>query len=136
MSNPDDPNKPSADLPPGVQDDESIPTLTEILQAPALADTPVPASLSDADLDALAQRLRDNLTAGIGRQADAIFGAQLRATLRVMLERSAEQMANDLYTALSQQTRDLVARAVADEIARLRQELTKRQDRPDSSPDS
>ena len=136
MSNPDDPNKPSAELPPGVQDDESIPTLTEILQAPALADTPVPASLSDADLDALAQRLRDNLTAGIGRQADAIFGAQLRATLRVMLERSAEQMANDLYTALSQQTRDLVARAVADEIARLRQELTKRQDRPDSSPDS
>jgi hypothetical protein len=136
MSNPDDPNKPSADLPPGVQDDESIPTLTEILQAPALADTPVPASLSDADLDALAQRLRDNLTAGIGRQADAIFGAQLRATLRVMLERSAEQMANDLYTALSQQTRDLVARAVADEIARLRQELTQRQDRPDSSPDS
>ena len=136
MSNPDDPNKPSADLPPGVQDDESIPTLTEILQAPALADTPVPASLSDADLDALAQSLRDNLTAGIGRQADAIFGAQLRATLRVMLERSAEQMANDLYTALSQQTRDLVARAVADEIARLRQELTKRQDRPDSSPDS
>ena len=136
MSNPDDPNKPSADLPPGVQDDESIPTLTEILQAPALADTPVPASLSDADLDALAQSLRDNLTAGIGRQADAIFGAQLRATLRVMLERSAEQMANDLYTALSQQTRDLVARAVADEIARLRQELTKRQDRPDSNPDS
>jgi hypothetical protein len=136
MSNPDDPNKPSAELPPGVQDDESIPTLTEILQAPVLADTPVPASLSDADLDALAQRLRDNLTAGIGRQADAIFGAQLRATLRVMLERSAEQMANDLYTALSQQTRDLVARAVADEIARLRKELTQRQDRPDSSLDS
>jgi len=136
MSNPDDPNKPPADLAPGVQDDEFIPTLTEILQAPVLADTPVPASLSDADLDALAQRLRDNLTAGIGRQADAIFGAQLRATLRVMLERSAEQMANELYTALSQQTRDLVARAVADEIARLRKELTQRQDRPDSSPDS
>jgi hypothetical protein len=136
MSNPDDPNKPSAGLPPGVLDDESIPTLTEIMQAPVFTDTPLPASMSDADLDALAQRLRDNLTAGLSRQADAMFGAQLRATLRVMLERSAEQMANELYTALSQQTRDLVARAVAEEIARLRKELATRQDRPGSPADS
>ncbi|MEK9721426.1 MAG: hypothetical protein VW339_04080 [Quisquiliibacterium sp.] len=129
MSNPNDPNQPPTSLPEGVRDDDSIPTLTDIVQGAELGDAPMPTALSEADLDALAQRVRDNLTAGLSRQADAMFGAQLRATLRVMLERSAEQMANELYTALSQQTRELIARAVADEIARLRKELSARGER-------
>ena len=106
--------------------DEAIPTLTELVQVPSYSEPELPATLSDVDWAALAQRIQDNVLGRLMRRSELLFGAQLRATLKSVLDRTAEQMSAELQVTLSQLTRDLVARAVAEEITRVHDEIARR----------
>lgn len=125
MSTPRDPNggDPSEDL----DADDAIPTLSEIVHLPRYSQPELPSSLADVDWAALTQRIQDNVLGRLMRRSELLFGAQLRATLKSVLDRTAEQMSAELQVTLSQLTRDLVARAVAEEITRVHDEIARRE---------
>ncbi len=106
--------------------DGSIPMLTEIIRLADDVDEPLPASLEHVDWAALAQRVRDDVLGRLMRNSDAMLAPELRATLATVLERTLQQLGDELQGTLSQLVRDLVARAVADEITRLHDEIESR----------
>ena len=125
MSIPRDPtgNDPSKDT----DADDAVPTLTEIVHVPRYGAPDLPPSLADVDWAALTQRIQDNVLGRLMRRSELLFGAQLRSTLKSVLDRTAEQMSAELQVTLSQLTRDLVARAVAEEITRVHDEIARRE---------
>jgi len=125
MTDPSDPSR--HDPGPSLDADEAIPTLTEIVNLPRYGEPELPAALSDVDWSALAQHIQDNVLGRLMRRSELLFGAQLRATLKSVLDRTAEQMSAELQVTLSQLTRDLVARAVAEEITRVHDEIARRE---------
>jgi len=125
MSHPSDPSHPGKDS--ALDADEAIPTLTEIVNLPRYSEPELPATLADVDWAALAQHIQDNVLGRLMRRSELLFGAQLRATLKSVLDRTAEQMSAELQVTLSQLTRDLVARAVAEEITRVHDEIARRE---------
>ena len=127
------PRDPTGSAPPESLDaDEAIPTLSEIVHLPRYSPPELPLSLSDVDWAALTQRIQDNVLGRLMRRSELLFGAQLRATLKSVLDRTAEQMSAELQVTLSQLTRDLVARAVAEEITRVHDEIARREQGEDA----
>jgi hypothetical protein len=125
MSTPHNPT--GSDASQGVDADEAIPTLSEIVHLPRYSPPELPPTLSDVDWAALTQRIQDNVLGRLMRRSELLFGAQLRATLKSVLDRTAEQMSAELQVTLSQLTRDLVARAVAEEITKVHDEIARRE---------
>ena len=129
------PSEPSGSDPGStLESDDAIPTLTDIVQVPGYGEPDLPPTLSDVDWAALAQRIQDNVLGRLMRRSELLFGAQLRATLKSVLDRTAEQMSAELQVTLSQLTRDLVARAVAEEITRVHDEIARRDAPPREDP--
>ena len=124
MSTPTEPPAPGQSA--SLDADEAIPTLTEIVQLPRYDQPELPPTLADVDWAALAQQIQDNVLGRLMRRSELMFGAQLRATLKSVLDRTAEQLSAELQVTLSQLTRDLVARAVAEEITRVHAEISRR----------
>ena len=72
------PSEPSGGDPASaLESDEAIPTLTEIVQVPTYSEPDLPATLSDVDWAALAQRIQDNVLGRLMRRSELLFGAQL-----------------------------------------------------------
>ena len=123
-----DPRNPTGSDPSqGVDADDAVPTLNEIVHLPRYSPPDLPATLSDVDWAALTQRIQDNVLGRLMRRSELLFGAQLRATLKSVLDRTAEQMSAELQVTLSQLTRDLVARAVAEEITKVHDQISRRE---------
>lgn len=115
MTTPSDPRNGAS------SEDASIPTLTDIVEPSASATAqPVETTSADLDWNGLTERVQASLLAGLAHQTEALYDAQLRATLKIIFDRTAEEMAAELKIALTQLTRETVARAVREEIARLR----------------
>lgn len=106
--------------------DHAIPTLTEVVHLPRYSEPELPATLSEVDWASLAQTIQDNVLGRLMRRSEPLFGAQLRATLKSVLDRTAEQMSAELQVTLSQLTRDLVANAVAEELTRVHAQISGR----------
>jgi hypothetical protein len=106
--------------------DEPIPMLTEVVQVPRYDSEDLPQSLGEVDWGDLAQRVRENVLERLLRRSDALLDAQLQDTLVPVLERAAETVAHELHDALNRMIRDIVARAVTEELTRLHAEIAKR----------
>ena len=126
-----DPTPRSDALPAGTRSsapapDEAIPMLTEIVQVPRYAAEELPGSLEAVDWAELAERVRENVTERLTRRSQALLDAQLRESLQTVVDRAAESLAAELRASLSQMVRDIVARAVTEEITRVHAEIARR----------
>lgn len=106
--------------------DEPIPMLTEVVQVPRYDSEDLPQTLADVDWGDLSQRVRENVLERLLRRSDALLDAQLQNTLTPVLERAAETVAHELHDALNRMIRDIVARAVTEELTRLHAEIARR----------
>lgn len=116
---------------------ERVPTLTEVVAwpqavAPASADAQLPlpaveAPPTEADMAAPARALRmadEQLVQGVlievQRQVELMLDYRLREVLTPLLTRAADGIVRDARAELASTLRDVVARAVAQELARHR----------------
>lgn len=128
-----EPTAPNAPVPAGIRTDkariagdEPIPMLTEVVQVPRYDTEDLPQSFADVDWGDLSQRVRENVLERLLRRSDALLDAQLQNTLTPVLERAAETIAHELHDALNRMIRDIVARAVTEELTRLHAEIARR----------
>ncbi len=77
------------------------------------------AGLSQADWDALAERIERGVTARMLAQAGPMLENSLQTLVAPLIEQAAVQIAHDLHDVFSHLVQDLVARAVAEELALL-----------------
>ena len=103
-----------------------IPMLTEVVQVPRYDTEDLPQTLAEVDWGDLGQRVRENVLERLLRRSDALLDAQLQNTLTPVLERAAETVVHELHDALNRMIRDIVARAVTEELTRLHAEIAKR----------
>jgi hypothetical protein len=120
MTPPLDP--PGPGVPPGA-DDDAIPLLTEVVEVPRYSAPDLPARLADVDWATLARQVQDNVMERLMRRSEALLEQSLRGTLDTVIGRATEQLQADLQGAISQLTREVVARAVAEELARVQAEI-------------
>ncbi|MCA3177304.1 MAG: hypothetical protein O9345_24355 [Burkholderiaceae bacterium] len=127
-SRPDEPVSPDAraPAPKAPTRDAAIPMLTEIVQVPRYVAQDLPKSLDDVDWAELAERVRENVTERLTRRSQALLDAQMRESLQAVVDRAAESLASELRASLSQMMRDIVARAVTEEITRVHAEIARR----------
>jgi hypothetical protein len=123
---PDAPATASAAAPGGAEPDEAIPMLTEIVQAPRYVSEELPRTLEEVDWSGLTERVRENVTERLARRSEALLDAALRDSLQTVVDRAAESLAADLRDSVMQAVRDLVARAVNEEITRVHAEIARR----------
>jgi hypothetical protein len=86
--------------------------------------SPQPATASPQPADArtlaeLAARIEHGVTSRMLEQAGPMLEASLQSMVAPLIEQAAVQIAQDLHDAFSHLVRDLVARAVAEELALL-----------------
>lgn len=113
-----------------------VPTLTEVIEVDALAGsgaaspaTAMPASAPAAgpsqpipldSLPLLEGQLAQRVLNDVQRQIDGMLEFRLREALAPVLARHSEAIVRDLKDELSRTMRDVVARSVAQEVAKLR----------------
>lgn len=103
--------------------DESFPMLTEVMQVPRYSSSELPDNLTEVDWAQLALRVRENVLERLMRRSELLLDAQMKDTLTTITERAAESLAVELHDSLSQLIRDIVARAVNEELTRLHTEI-------------
>ncbi|WKB52948.1 hypothetical protein [Eleftheria terrae] len=114
-----------------------VPTLTEVVQltppealdaplsGPTLAPPAMPAALEAAPVPAYMlpggeEQITQRVLVDLQRQVDMMLEYRLRETLTPALARMADQLIRDTRVELAATLRDVVARAVAQELARQR----------------
>jgi hypothetical protein len=113
-------------LPPG-----RVPTLTEVVAWPEYTGEPVAAQPTEADMaevpaptssgsDPSQERLVERVLAEIQRQLDLMLEYRLREVLTPLLARATDSIVREARGELASTLREVVARAVAQELARHR----------------
>lgn len=125
MPTPPDPRLTDAAL--GAERDDAIPMLTEVVELPGEAAPDLPESLGEVDWAALEQRVQDNVIDRLMHRSVDLLDDQLHATLNAVIGRAIDHLSAELHEALAQLTRDLVARAVAEELDRVHAEVARRE---------
>jgi molybdopterin converting factor small subunit len=105
--------------------DDAIPMLTEVVEVPRYDVSELPGTLTAVDWSQLALRVQENVLERMLNRSEALLDAQLRANLQAVIGRAAESLAADLGTTLEQLIRDLVARAVTEELTRVHDEVVR-----------
>ena len=103
--------------------DDAIPMLTEVVEVPRYDRAELPATLASVDWSQLALRVQENVLERLLNRSDALLEEQLRASLHAVIGRATESLAAELGTTLQQLIRDLVARAVTEELTRVHDEM-------------
>jgi hypothetical protein len=109
--------------------DAAIPMLTEVIDLAEPAQAPISATTPDTtaallappeppDWHAIEERVRDDVLERLARRMDAMFTERLDEAAAAALERATRQLATELRGTLAELARDLVTRAVAEEITR------------------
>ena len=99
----------------------SLPTLTEVVSVSsqdegAAASAPVPAAAAELSEEQLMQRV----LADVQRQIDLMLDHRLREALTPALARLTDALVRETRTELASTLRDIVSRAVAQELSRHR----------------
>jgi hypothetical protein len=105
----------------------AFPTLTEVMSVPRYSSAELPDTLTEVDWTQLALRVRENVLERLMRRSEVMLDAQLKSTLETITTRAAESLAAEMHDSLSQLVRDIVARAVNEELTRLQTEIQRRQ---------
>ncbi|MCO5101828.1 MAG: hypothetical protein M9885_13215 [Burkholderiaceae bacterium] len=108
----------SADVP-----HDTIPVLTEIVELPRYDAAELPRTLTDVDWAHLALRVQENVLERLLGRSQALIDDEMQAGLEAVLSRTTESLAAELRLTLGQLVRDLVARAVTDELTRVHDEI-------------
>lgn len=106
--------------------DDQVPMLTDVLRLPRYRDDELPAQLDDVNWSELAERIRSNVMERLMRRSTLLLDEQLSDRLNVVIERATENLAVELRSALSSMVKDLVHKAVDEELNRVHTEITKR----------
>jgi len=112
--------------PSGTPAREDVPVLTEVIAdtdakpAPPSSGAPAPGDPAKADLNELAQRLRQSILTALGTQVAGSLEEPLRVRLEEHLQRKLAELSKQIKADLEKQIRDAVKRAVDLEIARRR----------------
>ena len=104
--------------------EDNIPMLTEVVQVPRYNKPDLPDAIDEVKWGALADRVEQNVMERILKRSETLLEAQLKDDLSTVLERAASTLAADLHATLSQSIRDMVSRAVTDELTRLQTEIS------------
>lgn len=105
---------------------EGLPTLTEVLEGDAGSTRVVPAAESGAPAERASSPLPDaeqlgaQVLAAVQQQVDLMFEFRLREALAPALARAADSLIRDIREELCTTLRDVVQRAVAQELAKRR----------------
>lgn len=113
--------------------DQGIPMLTDVLHVPRYNGSDLPANLSEVSWPELSLKVQENVMERLMRRSGEMLEDQLQQTLQVVLDRHLQTMSADLNDALTRLVRELVARAVADELTRVHTEITHRRRAADSA---
>lgn len=108
----------SVDLP-----DDAIPMLTEVVELPRYDAAELPRALTDVDWAQLALRVQENVLERLLRRSEALIDDEMQAGIDAVLSRATESLATELRLTLGQLVRDLVGRAVTDELTRVHDEI-------------
>lgn len=114
--------------------DDAVPTLTEVVDVPRYERSELPQTLTAIDWSQLALRVQENVLERLLSRSDALLDTQLGASLQAVIGRATESLAADLGTTLEQLIRDLVARAVSEELTRVHDEVVRERSAPVSGP--
>lgn len=100
--------------------DETIPVLTDVVRLPRDPE-PEPAvpAFSEEDWAVLAARVETSVTERMLLHAGPMLDDSLDSMLTNLLQRAGAQLAQDLHDVFSHLVRDLVARAVTEELTML-----------------
>jgi len=100
--------------------DETIPVLTDVIRLPRDPEPePTVPAFSDEDWASLAARVETSVTERMLLHAGPMLDASLDSMLTNLLQRAGAQLAQDLQDVFSHLVRDLVARAVTEELTML-----------------
>ncbi|TDP87987.1 hypothetical protein EV672_101122 [Aquabacterium commune] len=100
-----------------------VPTLTEVIEVAELAPSPTPAAPQPIPLDSLPVlegQLAQRVLNDVQRQIDSMLEFRLREAMAPVLARHSEAIVRELKDELARTMRDVVARSVAQEVAKLR----------------
>jgi dipeptidase len=103
--------------------DPGIPMLTDVLQLPRRPDATLHATPDAVDWSTLAQQVQDKVMERVLRRVQQTMKEQVRSALRNVVERSVEGLAGQLQDTLAEMARDLVERAISDEMQRWHAEI-------------
>ncbi|MCD6681448.1 MAG: hypothetical protein LT102_12485 [Burkholderiaceae bacterium] len=103
--------------------DEAIPMLTEVVELPRYDAAELPQALADVDWAHLALRVQENVLERLLGRSEALIDDEMQAGLEAVISRATESLAAELRMTLAQLVRDLVARAVTDELTRVHDEI-------------
>lgn len=107
--------------------DEQVPMLTDVLQVPRYQPGDLPAALDDVNWTALTERVRDNVMERLMRKSTQLLDERVADTLQVVIERATANLNLELRDALTTMIKDIVARAVDEELSRVHNEISRRQ---------
>lgn len=103
--------------------DDAIPMLTEVVELPRYDAAELPHALTDVDWAHLALRVQENVLERLLGRSETLIDDEMQAGLEAVLSRATESLASELRLTLAQLVRDLVARAVTDELTRVHDEI-------------
>ncbi|RIK89750.1 MAG: hypothetical protein DCC72_12305, partial [Burkholderiales bacterium] len=83
----------------------------------------LPHALTDVDWAHLALRVQENVLERLLGRSETLIDDEMQAGLEAVLSRATESLASELRLTLAQLVRDLVARAVTDELTRVHDEI-------------
>lgn len=103
-----------------LQDDESVPLLTEEVALPPGVRPPLPGSTEDIDWVDLADRLRVAVLAELNEEVARMLSARMAESVRAAIGPAISQASAALQADLEVRVGEAVDRAVSAEIQRLR----------------
>lgn len=106
-------------------DEDSIPMLTDVVNVQRYHPDQLPRNFEDVDWSALAGQVRENVLERLLRRGDILLDAQIGNALAPVISRAVETMSRDMHDTLNRLVRDIVARAVTEEITRLHAEMAR-----------
>lgn len=120
-TSPGDPSEssPGGGVEPGHTAPDPIPMLTEVVQVKPYDNLRLPVELSDADWVRLANRVRENVLERLLRHSDSMLDGQLRAALDPAFDRAVDVLRTEMHERVEPMLRDVVARAISDELSRV-----------------
>lgn len=106
-------------------DEDSIPMLTDVVNVQRYHPDQLPRNFEDVDWSELAGQVRENVLERLLRRGDILLDAQINNALTPVISRAIETMSRDMHDTLNRMIRDIVARAVTEEITRLHAEMAR-----------
>lgn len=102
---------------------DAIPMLTEVVQLPRYSGKDLPQSIGEIDWPELTLRVRENVLERLLRRSEVLLDSQLHRSLDTILERASRSIAAELQDQLAVLIREVVARAVTEELTRVQAEI-------------